>query len=241
MWNPLAGTGRRKMRILAKRRRASGIVGTITHANKLIAAKTKAPTSRLRPSGINRPSVSPIVGRETSRTCGGAKAVAGVAEAAATTGAAEAFSTLVFVCATAGPSRSLTDSVDATTEADGAAATGVVSTVGENAGTGRPGRSSGLAGVPAALDPLEVTTGASAVTAGDSTRDAGASAAATAGLGAGEASFAFACLLAATVVPGIGLGSIAGLDSVCADMTAAASAAGAGEPAKAGLCIQPRS
>ena len=170
--------------------------------------------------------------------------MAGVAEAAATTGgvAEAAFSALVFVCAIAGASRSLTDSVDATTEAEGAAAAaGVVSTVGENAGTGRPGRSSGLAGVPAALDPLEVTAGASAVTAEDSARDAGASAAATAGLSAGVASFAFACLLAAPVVPGIGLGSIAGLDSVCADITAAASAAGAGEPAKAGLCIQPRS
>jgi len=60
-------------------------------------------------------------------------------------------------------------------------------------------------------------------------------------VGAGEASARESLPFAATVVPGIGLGSIAGLASVCAAIAAAASLAGAGDPARAGLCNQPRS
>ena len=70
---------------------------------------------------------------------------------------------------------------------------------------------------------------------------------AIAGLAAGEEEgedsvFAsLAGLFAAATALGIGLGSIAGLDSVGADMAAVASAAGVEEATIAGLCSQPRS
>ena len=54
-------------------------------------------------------------------------------------------------------------------------------------------------------------------------------------VGAGSADVIVSLPFAETVVPGIGLGSIAGLDSDCADIIAAASLAGAGEPAWPGL------
>ena len=119
-------------------------------------------------------------------------------------------------------------------------ATGV-STVGDKVGAGVAGRSSGLEGVPAAIELVfKAKAGAWMPAAGDSGAcDVVASMPAI--VGAGKAAAAVSLPLAATVVPGMGLGSIAGLDSVCADMTAAASATGAGEPASAGLWIQPRS
>ena len=150
-------------------------------------------------------------------------------------GVARAVSTLALGWARAEASRPSADSVAAARDADGAgAATGVVSTVGDSAGAGVGARSSGLAGVPAALVSLEAMPGATTITGEDSARDVVASMPATAGLGAGDISFislvcfaSFACLVDATVVPGIGLGSIAGLASVGADITVAASEAGA--------------
>src|SRR5207237_3025808 len=124
-------------------------------------------------------------------------------------------------CATAGCSR---------TAGAGADATGV-STTGEKFGAGEVGISSGLAGLPAANDP--------GGTADDC--ETAVLAAASSGLGAvasmpaiSGAAAVFALdsdpLPFATAAPGIGLGSIAGLDSVCASATAvAASAAGAGD------------
>ena len=51
----------------------------------------------------------------------------------------------------------------------------------------------------------------------------------------------FAGLFAAATIPGIGLGSIAGLASVCVAMTLAVSIGGAGAAAISGVFIQPRS
>ena len=86
---------------------------------------------------------------------------------------------------------------------DAAAVTGV-STTGEKLGAGDVGICSGRAGVPAAID--SVTAGAKV--AGDSPVFAVASMPAISGLAAGFA------LFLAREAPGIGLGSIAGLDSV---------------------------
>jgi hypothetical protein len=79
-----------------------------------------------------------MVGPLASRTCDGAKSVAGVAEAAATTGGVGAG---VFACATDAPLRagtgdfaSLDELVDGTIDDEGAVAGMVVSTVGESAG-----------------------------------------------------------------------------------------------------------
>jgi hypothetical protein len=96
-----------------------------------------------------------------------------------------------------------------------------------------------LAGVPAAIDAPEVTAdGCITTVPGDSALDVVASMPATGGDAEARAFEGFALATA----PGIGLGSIAGLDSVCASAIAeAASVAGAGDVAKEGLCIQPRS
>jgi len=103
---------------------------------------------------------------------------------------------------------------------DAAATTGVVSTTGEKFGAADVGISSGLAVVPAANDSLGAAGDWTIAALGDSA----------------------AGLFLAKDSPGIGLGSIAGIDSVCASAKAvAASAAGAGDVAKAGLCIQPLS
>ncbi len=135
-----------------------------------------------------------------------------------------------------------------TADLAGAVAATGVSTVGESAATGAAGTSSGLAGVPAAMDSFEATTGACIIAVVDSAaREVVASMPATAGRAAGGEGGtdlvlgSFGALFAATAVPGIGLGSIAGKDSVCADITAAASVAGATEATIAGLCTQPRS
>jgi hypothetical protein len=143
----------------------------------------------------------------------------------------------VVVSATTGCSRSLVDAADVVIETEGAASATGVSTVGDSAGIGAAKISSGRAGVPAAVRLLAATSGAEEMEARDSfAREVVASIPAIDRVGA------VAVLLDAIVVPGIGLGSIAGLDSACAAMTAAASAEeGAGEPAIAGLCIQPRS
>src|SRR5947209_7632822 len=95
-------------------------------------------TTALRCSGRNRPIRSPNVGPLASRTRDGASTVAGVAEAAAT---AEAVAGSLLeapeFCATAGASAP--DEV--TTEAEGAAAATLVSTVGEREGAEMAGRS----------------------------------------------------------------------------------------------------
>src|SRR5256885_10494976 len=107
-------------------------------------AKTKMAANRLPTSNFPR---------ETSPTCAGASAVAGVADAAATTigGFAGAAGALAGCdCATTGCSR-----VPGTAADDAgapAAATGV-STTGAKLGAGEVGISSGLAGLPAASDP----------------------------------------------------------------------------------------
>ena len=97
------------------------------------------------------------------------------------------------------------------------------------------------------MDWFEATAGTCMTALGDSTaREVVASIPAIGRFAAaaeGREDSAFACfraLFAATAAPGIGLGSIAGKDSFCADITAA-SVAGATEATMAGLCIQPRS
>src|SRR5437763_6498918 len=105
-------------------------------------AKTKIAANKLPTSNFPR---------ETSPTCAGASAVAGVADAAATTIGGFAAGALAGCdCATTGCSR-----VPGTAADDAgapAAATGV-STTGEKLGAGEVGISSGLAGLPAASDP----------------------------------------------------------------------------------------
>ena len=124
-------------------------------------------------------------------------------------------------------------------EAEGDAAATWVSTVGENAAAGAAAASSGFAGAS-----FEATTGGCVTAAGDSAaRELVASIPAITGLAAGEESVfaSLAGLFAAATALGIGLGSIAGLDSVGADMAVAASAVGVEEATIAGLCSQPRS
>src|SRR5438445_13424047 len=124
-------------------------------------------------------------------------------------------------------------------EAEGDAAATWVSTVGENAAAGAAAASSGFAGAS-----FEATTGGCVTATGDSAaRELVASIPAITGLAAGEESVfaSLAGLFAAATALGIGLGSIAGLDSVGADMAAAASVVGVEEVTVAGLCSQPRS
>src|SRR5438309_12116098 len=128
-------------------------------------------------------------------------------------------------------------------EAEGDAAATWVSTVGENAAAGAAAASSGFAGAS-----FEAMTGGCVIAAGDSAaRELVASIPAITGLATGkkegnDSIFAsLAGLFAEAIALGIGLGSIAGLDSVGADMAAAASAAGVEEATIAGLCSQPRS
>ena len=91
----------------------------------------------------------------------------------------------------------------------------------------------GIATEPGAAPEDSVTA---LLAAGSSAFGAVASIPTIAGLVFASATLPFAA------APGIGLGSIAGLDSVCASASAvAASAAGAGDVANAGLCIQPKS
>src|SRR6266446_5935687 len=124
-------------------------------------------------------------------------------------------------------------------EAEGDAAATWVSTVGENAAAGAAAASSGFAGVS-----FEATTGGCVTATGDSAaRELVASIPAITGLAAGKESVfaSLAGLFAAATALGIGLGSIAGLDSVGADMATAASVVGVEEVTVAGLCSQPRS
>ena len=188
----------------------------------------------VRPSGMNRLTTSPIVGRDGSRGLEGAKTVAAPGAAADATAGCS-----LELCASAGAPAPFDETDEAMIVADGWASATEVSTVGEREGTATAGMSSGLAGVPAAIESLEGIAGESIVAAGNSgacEMVASIPAIVRAGAAAARVSLPFA-----TVVPGIGLGSIAGLDSACADITAAASAAGAVEPAMAGLCIQPKS
>src|SRR5438270_6751904 len=182
---------------------------------------------------------------ETSPTRAGASAVAGADCAGAGAGA---FATVRPAgCSFAGSVFANAGASSRTWLEAGAfaAATGV-STTGEKFGAGDVGISSGLAGVPAAND-SERPAGASRTTALASScdLDSVASIPAINGLLAGAAAAVLdsaADFVFVAAAPGIGLGSIAGLDSVCASAKAvAASAAGAGELASAGLCIQPRS
>ena len=127
----------------------------------------------------------------------------------------------------------------ATDEAGAAAAATGVSTTGEKFGAGEVGISSGLAGLPIATEPgtVPVDSVSAVLAAGSCGFGATASIPAISGF-----VFASATLPFAAAAPGIGLGSIAGLDSLAAEAKAvAASAAGAGDVASAGLCIQPRS
>src|SRR5205085_3162145 len=201
-------------------------------------AKTKMAANKLPVSNFPR---------ETSPTWAGASAVAGVADAAATTGAFAAATggagcggaAAGFDCATAGCSCNAGAAAEAGAPAD---ATGV-STTGEKFGAGEVGISSGLAGLPAAND--------SGGTADDC--ETAVLAAASSGLGAvasipaiNGAAAVFALdsdpLPFATAAPGIWLGAISGLDSFCASAKAvSASGAGAGHAARAGRCLQPRS
>jgi hypothetical protein len=127
-------------------------------------------------------------------------------------------------------------------EAEGDAAATWVSTVGENAAAGTPGASSG--GFAGVVDSFEAMTGGCVTAAGDSAaRELVASIPAITGLAAGEKEdedsivASLAGLFAAATALGIGLGSIAGLDSVGADMPAV----GVEEATIAGLCSHPRS
>ena len=187
-----------------------------------MAANKTPPISSVRESGRNRATVSLNVGRGVSVILDGARAVAGVAEVAAITG--------IFAVEVAGFSASPEVAcsacfasvvpADATTEAAGDATATGVSTVGEIAGTATAGISDGFTGLPAALaSPVDVA-GEGSVETGDSlASEAIASIPAMAGVATGEVKerdpdFPAACLLAAVAVPGIGLGSIAGLASV---------------------------
>jgi hypothetical protein len=130
-------------------------------------------------------------------------------------------------------------------EAEGDAAETWVSTVGENAAAEAADASSGFV---EAVDSFEATSGGCVTAAGDSAPcELVASIPAIAGLAAGEEEgedsvFAsLSGLFAAATTLGIGLGSIAGLDSVGADMAAVASVVGEEEATIAGLCSQPRS
>src|SRR5438105_10195524 len=108
-------------------------------------AKTKMAANKLPTSNFPR---------DTSPTCAGASAVAGVADAAATTGglagAAAGAALAGCDCTTAGCSRVAGTGAD---DAGAAAAATGVSTTGEKLGAGEVGISSGLAGLPAASDP----------------------------------------------------------------------------------------
>ena len=198
---------------------------------------------------MNRPRLSAKVGRARSEILDGAKAVAGVADAAASTGwfATDADGVRSVSGAVAVVLATFCSSVAAEARADvtgEAAATGV-STVGERDGTATAGMSDGPAGVPAAIDSFELLVGGTEMPAADSLGASANPSDPTAEVGAGEAkarvSVFLPCLLA-TADSGIGLGSMAGLASVEADATtAAASDAGLGEPPVAGLCNQPRS
>src|SRR5437667_2209870 len=225
--------------MLVRRRRTSGAItranGTITQANKKMLARSNPPTS-------NVCGVSPMTGRDHSRTRVGASTVAGVAAttAGALAGAADG-STEGSDGAAAGCSPWLTGAADAAMEAEGDAAATWVSTVGEDTAAEAARASSGFAGV---VDSFEATTGGCVTAAGDSAaRELVASIPAITGLAAGEESVfaSLAGLFAAATALGIGLGSIAGLDSVGADMAATASVVGVEEATIAGLCSQPRS
>ncbi len=214
--------------------------GRNTHPNKATPATTRPPTSNVCQS--NR------LGCDNSCTWAGAKTVAGVAEAAAADAGAidiaSAGEAIGFDSATAADSEGIAE------EAGEAAAVTGVSTTGDTAGTGTAGISSGFAGVPAAKDSLGMLAGGCKTVAGAgfSACDAVASIPAIAGVATGDAvaevcAFdSFACSFFASTTPGMGLGSIAGLDSVCVDSIAtAASVGGAGEVPSDGVCSQPRS
>src|SRR5436309_685097 len=140
----------------------------------------------------------------------------------------------------------MTGAADATIDAEGASVGIWLSTVGETAAVGLASASSGFA---EAVDSFAATTGGCRVATGDSAaREVVASIPAITGLVAGEEEegvysvFASLAGLPAVITAlGIGLGSIAGLDSVCADIAAAASVAGVDEATATGLCSQSRS
>ena len=224
---PVAGAGRRKFGNCNPRRR---ITGTNTHASKPIPVKTSAPTRRLCPSNLLR---------EPSAIRAGARAVAGADCCGAAAGcfdsviagafAAACVAGLLVVVLAAGCSRGIAAEAGAFAPATG------VSTTGEKVGAAAVGISSGLAGLPAAKDfgAREVASFTAALARASSGFGAVASIPAIAGA---------APLFLASAAPGMGLGSIAGLASVCASANAvAASAAGAGDIATAGLWSQPRS
>ncbi len=142
-------------------------------------------------------------------------------------------------CTTAGSSRVAGTAAD---DASARAAATGVSTMGEKFGAGDVGISSGLAGLPAANDPGAAPEDCVTAVLAVGSSGLGAVASIPAIAAAAALALASAALPFATAAPGIGLGSIAGPDSVCASAKAvAASPAGAGEVASAGLCIQPRS
>src|SRR5205085_5038867 len=175
-------------------------------------AKTKMAANKLPTSNFPR---------ETSPTCAGASAVAGVADAAATTGAfagaagATAWAGALEGCdwATAGFSRVVGTAAD---DAGTAAAATGVSTTGEKLGAGEVGISSGLAGLPAASDPGAAPEDSLTALLAAASSGFGAVASIPAIAGAAVLVLASAALPFATAAPGMGLGSIAGLDSVCA-------------------------
>ena len=183
---------------------------------------------------MNRPTLSLKLVPDGSVIFEGASAVAGVAEDAAITGSftsagdAAVRSVKGAVADAWGAFRSAAPA-EAITEADGEAAA-TVSTVGESDGAATAGMSEGVAGLPAAIDPF-----ANSVAGATGSRPP------MAALGAGEASASvslfsiFALVLLANAVAGIGLGSIAGLASVCAEAKTAASVEGPGELPVAGL------
>src|ERR1043166_6615498 len=177
-------------------------------------ARSSAAASQLR-------DVLPLLAWGSSATRAGASTVAGVLAAIVTDGWAAGLA-----CATAGCS-----------DAAG------VSTVGAVAGSWIAGTSSGLAGVPAAADCLDATTGGwDGTTIGSFAREVVASMPGT-GCVAGleEATVFCGTFVFAAATPGIGLGSIAGTISFCVDIAAAASLAGRTDATVVELCSQPRS
>src|SRR5204862_8155987 len=108
--------------------------------------------------------------------------------------------------------------------------------MGEKLGAGDVGISSGLAGLPAANDPGAAPEDCVTAVLAVGSSGLGAVASIPAIAGAAALALASAALPFATAAPGIGLGSIAGLDSVCASTkVVAASTAGVGEVAGAVL------
>lgn len=179
-------------------------------------------------------------------TCVGASVVAGEG-----TGGAEAWvagEDCAITAVSLGEARVVADAFG-----EVSAMAGVVSTTGDPVAVGSADNCSGLAGEPLAEGAAAVAGTIPSLRL-SAKRPFGEAAAAVSGFVSGAVSVAgatvdvvvsgldsFACLLDANRVPGMGLGSIAGLDSAWADITVAASAAGAGPAATVGLCIQPRS